>query len=50
MATRIPQRGSASQDSLRDRGFDRNARTDWSVFNTMKEFWLWVAVVTLIIF
>jgi predicted membrane protein len=50
MATRTPQRNPSGQTSLRAGGGSDNARTDWTVFHSMKEFWFWVAIVTLIIF
>ena len=50
MATRTPQRNPNSQTELRGGGGNRNDRSDWTVFSTMKEFWFWVAIVTLMIF
>jgi uncharacterized membrane protein YvbJ len=50
MATRTPQRNSSSQAVLRSSNNNRNSGTDWTVFSTMKEFWFWVAIVTLMIF
>jgi uncharacterized membrane protein YvbJ len=50
MATRTPQRNPSGQTSLRAAGGSNNARTDWTVFSSMKEFWFWVAIVTLMIF
>jgi hypothetical protein len=50
MATRAPQRNTSGQTSLRAGSGSNNAGTDWTVFRSMKEFWFWVAIVTLIIF
>ena len=50
MATRTPQRNSSSQAVLRSSNNNRNAGTDWTVFSSMKEFWFWIAIVTLLIF
>jgi anti-sigma-K factor RskA len=50
MATRTPQRNPDSQIELHGGGRNRNAGTDWTVFSSMKEFWFWVAIVTLMIF
>jgi heme/copper-type cytochrome/quinol oxidase subunit 2 len=50
MATRTPSRNPSVQADLRGGDGNRNAGTDWTVFSSMKEFWFWVAIVTLIIF
>jgi Flp pilus assembly protein TadB len=50
MATRTPQRDTGRQTNVRSSGTGRDAGDDWTVFRPMKEFWLWVIVVTLIIF
>ena len=50
MATRAPQRNSDSQGNLRGSSGNGVSSSDWNVFHSMKEFWFWVAIVTLIIF
>lgn len=50
MATRTPQRNSGGQADLRGGSGGRDATSDWNVFHSMREFWFWVAIVTLIIF
>jgi len=50
MATRTPQRNTDRQGDLRDSGGDGLSATDWNVFHSMREFWFWVAIVTLLIF
>jgi anti-sigma-K factor RskA len=50
MATRTPSRNTNSQVELRSGDYSRNAGTNWTVFSSMKEFWFWVAIVTLMIF
>ena len=50
MATRTPQPNPDRQTNLRSSGGSGVSGTDWTVFHSMKEFWFWVAIVTLIIF
>jgi hypothetical protein len=50
MATRTPQRNSDRQSDLRNSSGDGVSPSDWNVFQSMKEFWFWVAIVTLLIF
>ena len=50
MATRTPQRNPDRKSDLRSGSGDGVSPTDWNVFHSMKEFWFWVAIVTLIIF
>ena len=50
MATRAPQRNSGGQDNLRSGSGNGVSANDWNVFHSMKEFWFWVAIVTLLIF
>jgi len=50
MATRTPQRNTDRQGDLRGSGGDGLSATDWNVFHSMREFWFWVAIVTLLIF
>jgi heme/copper-type cytochrome/quinol oxidase subunit 2 len=50
MATRTPQRNPDRQADLHSGNVRRNAASDWNVFHSMREFWFWVAIVTLIIF
>jgi heme/copper-type cytochrome/quinol oxidase subunit 2 len=50
MATRTPQRNPDRQADIRDSNGRRDAANDWNVFHSMREFWFWVAIVTLIIF
>jgi len=50
MATRTPKGNSNLQSSVPNSRTVRDTRNDWIVFNSMREFWLWVIVVTLIIF
>jgi predicted membrane protein len=50
MATRAPQRNPDRQSDLRGGSGDGLPATDWNVFHSMREFWFWVAIVTLIIF
>ena len=50
MATRTPQRNLNSQADVRSSSNNRDAGADGTVFRSMKEFWFWVAIVTLIIF
>jgi hypothetical protein len=50
MATRAPQRNPSSQAGVRSGGDRSDVGNDWTVFHSMKEFWFWVAIVTLIIF
>jgi hypothetical protein len=49
MATRTPQRNTGSQGNLRSSSPSGSAGSDGVVFHSMKEFWFWVAIVTLII-
>jgi predicted membrane protein len=50
MATRTPQPNPNRKTDLRYSGNARVSGTDWTVFSSMREFWFWVAIVTLIIF
>ena len=50
MATRTPQRNPDRKSDLRSGSGDGVSPTDWNVFHSMKEFWFWVAIVTLLIF
>ena len=50
MATRTPSRNPSVQVDLRSSSGNRNVGNDWTVFSSMKEFWFWVAIVTLMIF
>jgi lipoprotein signal peptidase len=50
MATRTPQRNPSVQADLYGGSGSRNAGANWTVFSTMKEFYFWVAIVTLMIF
>jgi hypothetical protein len=50
MATRAPQRNPDRQGDLRDRKSNGGSPSDWIVFHSMREFWFWVAIVTLLIF
>ena len=50
MATRTPKPNLDRQTDLRNSGGNRDVGTDWTVFHSMREFWFWVAIVTLIIF
>lgn len=50
MATRVPQQSSQSQTGVRSGAGNRGAVDDGTVFSSMREFWLWVTIVTLLIF
>ena len=50
MATRTPQRDLDRQAGVRNSRGSGGNPSDWNVFHSMKEFWFWVAIVTLIIF
>ena len=50
MATRTPSRNPNVQADLYGGDGNRNDGADWAVFSTMKEFYFWVAIVTLMIF
>jgi short subunit fatty acids transporter len=50
MATRTPQRNSDIQTGVRNSSDNGSFGTSWTVFHSMKEFWFWVVIVTLIIF
>ena len=50
MATRVPQRTAQSQARLSGGNSDGGSVDDGTVFSSMKEFWFWVAIVTLLIF
>ena len=50
MATRVPATNQNGKAGLRDSGSTRGAVDDGTVFNSMREFWLWVAIVTLLLF
>jgi hypothetical protein len=50
MATRTPQRNPNSQSGVRGGSDNGSSRDSGVVFHSMKEFWFWVAIVTLIIF
>ena len=50
MATRAPRTNSNGQTGVRDRADGGRPVDDGVVFRSMKEFWFWVAIVTLIIF
>jgi hypothetical protein len=50
MATRTPQPNPDRQADLRSSGGSGASGDDWTVFHSMKEFWFWVAIVTLLIF
>jgi hypothetical protein len=50
MATRTPQRNPDRQGDLRNSSESGVSGTNWTVFHSMKEFWFWVAIVTLLIF
>ena len=50
MATRTPQRYPDRQVNLRSGSSNGVPASDWNVFHSMKEFWFWVAIVTLLIF
>ena len=50
MATRVPATNQNGKAGLRDRGSTRGVVDDGTVFNSMREFWLWVAIVTLLLF
>ncbi len=50
MATRVPSTNQNGQAGVRNRGANDGAVDDWSVSGSMKEFWLWVIIVTLLLF
>ena len=50
MATRIPSTNTAGKAGLRNSDIDNRGANDGTVFSSMKEFWFWVAIVTLLIF
>jgi predicted membrane protein len=50
VATRTPQTNYAGQVGVRSRANGGGPVDDGTVFSSMKEFWLWVTIVTLIIF
>ena len=49
MATRVPTTTSGGKAGLRSGGGRGDPVDDGTVFRSMKEFWLWVAIVTLLI-
>ena len=49
MATRVPTNTSSGQAGLRGGGSNRGPVDDGTVFRSMKEFWLWVLIVTFLI-
>ena len=49
MATRVPTNNSSGQAGVRGGNNNRGPVGDGTVFSSMKEFWLWVAIVTLIL-
>ena len=50
MATRVPQQSPQGKAGLRSGSGNGRPVDDGTVFSSMKEFWLWVAIVTLILF
>ena len=50
MATRVPSTNQNGKAGVRNRNADNGSVDDWTVFNSMREFWLWVAIVTLLLF
>lgn len=50
MATRAPTTNKNGKVGLRNRGANGESVGDWSVTSSMKEFWLWVVIVTLLLF
>ena len=50
MATRVPATNQNGKAGLRDSGGNRSPMDDGTVFNSMKEFWFWVVIVTLLLF
>lgn len=50
MATRIPAQNQNGKAGLRNSNAGGVGADDGTVFSSMKEFWLWVAIVTLLIF
>jgi len=50
MATRVPTTTSGSKAGVRGGGVSGRPVDDGTVFSSMKEFWFWVAIVTLLIF
>jgi len=50
MATRAPTTNKNGKVGVRNRGADGESVGDWSVTSSMKEFWLWVVIVTLLLF
>ena len=50
MATRTPKGNTNLQTRVPSSNTVRDTGDSWTVFNSMKEFWFWVAIVTLIIF
>ena len=50
MATRTPKGNTNLQTRVPNSSVARSTGDDWVVFKSMKEFWFWVAIVTLIIF
>ena len=49
MATRVPTTTSGGKTGVRGGGGRSDPVDDGTVFRSMKEFWLWVAIVTLLI-
>ena len=50
MATRVPTTTSGGKAGVRSGSGNGRAVDDGTVFSSMKEFWFWVAIVTLLIF